>query len=139
MDDAKTPKQTKADQEDRATKPADPRMTPTAFKPLDDVDLRPGALNKAKPQQTAAQRLREFEDLTVGKDAIRSKDGHIERGFGSKFKLMTDEQHARYAALEKLVAAEDKVAAANVAVADAKVAYDAALEDLARLEKQLAA
>jgi len=87
---------------------------------------------------TARDQMRAFEDEHIGKDAVRNKQGHVERGFGSKFKTldMDEAWHAKYAVLEKMVEAEDKVNAANVALSAAKSAYDAALEELARLDAQ---
>jgi hypothetical protein len=98
------------------------------------------AADKAKPadHQTARDQLRAFEDEHIGKDAVRNKQGHVERGFGSKFKTldMDPSWHDRYVVLEKMVEAEDKVNAANIALSTAKAAYDSALEELARLDAQ---
>jgi hypothetical protein len=87
---------------------------------------------------TAHQRLRAFEDEHIGEDAVRNKHGHIEKGFGSKFKDMSPERHAEYAALEKIVAAEDKVNAANAALSTAQAEHDAAVEQLDLLTKRQA-
>jgi hypothetical protein len=75
---------------------------------------------------TGAAKLRAFEDKHLGRKAMRNKEGHVERGYGSTFKAMTPEQHAEHAALEKLVEAEAKVDEANVALSAAKVAVEAA-------------
>lgn len=74
---------------------------------------------------TAAQKLRAFEDEHLGKDAVRI-DGDLERGAGSRFQAMTDDQRAQHKALENLVAAEKKMADAIAALATAQAAHDAA-------------
>lgn len=75
---------------------------------------------------TAAKKLRAFEDKHLGRKAVRNKEGVVEKGYGSPFKAMTPEQHAEHAALEKLVEAEAKVDAANAELSAAKVAHEAA-------------
>lgn len=75
---------------------------------------------------TAAAKLRAFEDKHLGRKAMRNKEGHVEKGYGSPFKAMTSEQHAEHAALEKLVEAEAKVDAANVELSAAKAAHETA-------------
>ena len=80
---------------------------------------------------TAVMRLREFEDKHFGKSAVRI-NGRIERGYGSQFKQMPAELQAEYAALEKLVEAEQKLEDATTAVFTAKVARDAAEADVER-------
>lgn len=72
---------------------------------------------------TAAERLRFFEDETLGHDAVRI-NGRVERGSGSWFQTkLTPEQRAHHAALEKLIETEQRVAAAKAALAQAEVAH----------------
>lgn len=80
----------------------------------------------AEPED-AQQRLRDFEDKNVGVDAVRV-EGKIERGIGSKFSLMSEEQRAEHAALERLVEAEQNLLRATAALAEAKAEFTAALE-----------
>lgn len=90
---------------------------------------------------TAAARLREFEDKHLGKRAVRI-NGRVERGSGSPFQAMTDEKRAEYAALEKLVEAEQKLVEANAALSAAQVAHAEAetnLEQAAKVADEKAA
>lgn len=85
---------------------------------------------EAAEPQSAAQRLRAFEDEVFGKDAIRI-NAHIERGVGSHYqdpRKMTHEQRAHHAALERLVKTEQKVADTSAALAKAEVEHEAALK-----------
>jgi hypothetical protein len=103
----------------KTEEPAKPSIfssTP-ATKPVTDTKPNP---------DTAAAKLRAFEDKYLGKKAVRSKDGHVEKGYGSPFKAMTPEQHAEHAALEKLVEAEAKVDEANIELSTAKAALESA-------------
>jgi hypothetical protein len=88
------------------TKPADPVTSP--FKPF-----TPHA------PVTAKDRLRAFEDKNFGKDVPRI-GGAIERGHGSPFKAMPAEKQAEYAAIEKIVEAEQKVADASAELETSK-------------------
>lgn len=74
----------------------------------------------------AADRVRAFEDEHLGKEAVRI-GGRIERGYGSPFAAMSDEKKRQYAALEKLVAAEQKLADAHAALIQAEADHEAAL------------
>lgn len=74
----------------------------------------------------AGERLRAFEDEHVGKDAVRI-GGRIERGSGSPFAAMSDEKKRQYAALEKLAAAEQKLADAHAALVEAEADHEDAL------------
>lgn len=98
-----------------------------------DEDFQPAADEPV----SAAARLRAFEDATFGDDAVRLH-GHVEKGFGSKFKAMKPEQHRHYAALEKLVAAEHKLAESHTALIDAEKAHEAALAEAAESEPDAA-
>lgn len=71
---------------------------------------------------TAAAQLRAYEDELFGPDAPRI-DGQIERGRGSFFERMTKEQHDHYAALEKLIESERRIAEAESHLAEAKDAH----------------
>lgn len=82
----------------------------------------------------SADRMRAFEDEVFGKDAVRI-EGKIERGVGSPYAGMTDERKAQYAALEALVAAEQKLADATGAAAQAEADRVAAEERLAACDK----
>jgi hypothetical protein len=79
----------------------------------------------AESPMRAADRLRAFEDEHFGKDAVRI-DGQIERGVGSPFASMTDEDRAKYGALERLVVAEQKLADAHAALVQADADHEAA-------------
>jgi hypothetical protein len=86
------------------------------------------AINPATPDaghDTAAKRLRAFEDKHFGKRAVRL-NGRIERGYGSPFKEMTPERQAEYASIESLVEAEQNLDAANAVLSKAKSDYDIA-------------
>jgi hypothetical protein len=93
----------------------------------------------AKPDEksldTATTKLRAFEDKHLGRKAMRNKEGHVEKGYGSPFKAMTPEQLAEHAALEKLVEAEAKVDAANVELSAAKAAVEVAKVNAAAAAK----
>ncbi len=108
---------------DETTKPFTP-PAPAPFVPF--ADPKP-VVEVEKDPDTAAARLRAFEDDAFGEDAVRIGD-QVERGSGSPFAAMSVEQKAHYAALEKLVAAERRVDAANAALMTAQVDYDAAVE-----------
>jgi len=82
---------------------------------------------------TAKAKLRAFEDEHLGKDAVRIK-GEIERGHGSPFAAMKPELKRHYEALERVVAAEQKVDDAAAALAAAKVAHEAAMADVTAAE-----
>lgn len=71
---------------------------------------------------SAADRLRAFEDEKIGPDVVRI-NGQIERGSGSPFQSLSDEDKATYAALERLIVAEQKLSDANAALAVAENEY----------------
>lgn len=74
----------------------------------------------------ALHRLRAFEDETLGADAVRIS-GQVEKGHGSFFKTkLTDEQRNHHAALEHLVATEQKLAHASAHLAQAEAEHKAA-------------
>lgn len=77
----------------------------------------------------AADRLRSFEDEHLGKDAVRIHD-RVERGVGSPFQKLSDEHKRQYAALERLIGAEQKLASAHAALIAADTEHDAALSDV---------
>lgn len=83
-------------------------------------------INAPDPETPAVDRLRAFEDAEFGKDAVRI-GGKIERGYGSPFKAMSAEKQRQYAAIEKLVESEQKLADAHAALIAADVEHDAAL------------
>lgn len=93
-----------------------------------------GAKPAEKAPDTAAAKLRAFEDKHLGKDATRI-NGEVERGVGSRFKAMTPEQHAEYAALEALVKAETDIADSSAKLDKAKQDHEAALKKLADAQK----
>lgn len=78
-----------------------------------------------QPETDAKARLRAFEDEHFGPDCVRI-EGQVERGSGSPFSQMSDDDKATYAALERLVVAEQKVADARAALAVAEEEYAAA-------------
>jgi hypothetical protein len=82
---------------------------------------------------SAPARLRAYEDDTFGKDAVRLR-GMVERGYGSKFKEMTDGQARHYAALERMVATEQALVDAEAALLAAKASHDAAVEQVSATE-----
>lgn len=83
--------------------------------------------NKPEPDESmpAAARLRAFEDEHFGEDAVRI-DGKVERGSGSPYQRMGEDERRQYQALERLVAAEMKRDAARAAAAAAEAEYDEA-------------
>lgn len=84
----------------------------------------------------AAERLRAFEDQHLGKDVVRLH-GHVEKGFGSKFKNMPERHHRHYAALEKLVHAEQHLADAHSALIAAEESHQAALTTADKTEAEI--
>lgn len=95
-------------------------------KPLDQPEPEAAIDQPAiEPEMNAAARLRAFEDEKLGADAVRIND-RIERGYGSPFAAMTDEDKARYAAFERLVETERKLADAHAALIAADAAHEAA-------------
>lgn len=74
----------------------------------------------------AADRIRAFEDEHVGPEAVRI-GGRIERGYGSPFAELAPELKRQYAALEKLVAAEQNLADAHTKLIQAEADHEAAL------------
>lgn len=56
-------------------------------------------------EMTAAARLRAFEDDRLGADVTRY-EGRVERGHGSLFNRMSDEDKAAHAELEQAAEAE---------------------------------
>jgi hypothetical protein len=95
---------------------------------------RPAERKVDQPQTDSAGRLRAFEDDVFGKRAVRI-EGKIERGVGSPYAAMSDEQKAQYAALEGLVVAEQRLNDATAAVAQAEADRVVAEENLARCSK----
>jgi|SRR6185312_1377260 len=87
----------------------------------EDID----ATADAAALESAATKLRAFEDVVFGKDVLRIS-GSVERGVGSPYAKMTDHQKAHYAALERLVAAEKAVADATAAHAKAHADHEVA-------------
>ena len=75
----------------------------------------------------ASQRLRAFEDERFGSDEFRL-NGEIQKGHGSKWRTLTNEQRAYHASLERLVAAERHFSVAQGAAEKAKLELDAANE-----------
>lgn len=79
-----------------------------------------------EPEHTpAAARLRSFEDEHFGEDAVRI-DGKIERGVGSPYADLSDEDRRKYEAIERLIVAEQKLADAHTALIQADADYEAA-------------
>jgi hypothetical protein len=76
---------------------------------------------------SAVDRLRAFEDEKLGKDTPR-QNGAIERGVGSHFSRMSDEDKAMHAKIEKLIETEGKLSAAHTALLTADAEHDAALK-----------
>lgn len=84
-----------------------------------------------EPKLSAEQRLRAFEDDKLGPDAVRI-NGQIERGYGSKFRDLSEEDRNQHGKLEKLVEVEQKLTDARAALAVAENAYadaEAAVND----------
>ena len=99
-------------------------MNTPAPKPV----VKPTPKADIKADTSAVGRLKAFEIEHLGangKEPVRI-NGEIERGVGSPYAKLTDEQRAQYVALEKLVEAEAALDAANAArsnaEADCKVA-----------------
>ena len=97
-------------------------------KPLESLAAREEAIS-AEPGTAA--RLRAFEDRVFGADYPRIND-QIERGVGSRFSNLDDNQKAYHAALEALITAEQEhqtaVGGADVAAAKLEAARLAAAE-----------
>jgi hypothetical protein len=105
---------------------ADPASKP--FAPFAPFGASPVAEPEKDPDSPAA-RLRAFEDEVFGEDCVRI-NGRIERGSGSPFAAMSPERKAEYAALEKLVEAEQRVDDANAALMTAQMDRDKAVADV---------
>jgi hypothetical protein len=88
--------------------------------PVSDLNTEP-----ADEPTTARTRLRDFEHDMLGEDTPRI-DGHIERGHGSMYARLTHEERAQHTALERLVAAEQKVADTSAALEKAKIDHERA-------------
>jgi hypothetical protein len=114
--------------DETTTQPADPAAAPST-PPTPHPAAQPPE-NAAPTPVSSAERLRAFEDEHIGKDAVRI-DGKIERGSGSPFQKLSDELKRQYAALERLIAAEQKVADARAALAAAESEHAVALIDAA--------
>lgn len=89
----------------------------------DDPEVR--VVSGMRPA-TAAERLFAFEVQHFGADAVRIRE-QIEKGSGSPIQLAKPEVRAQHAALEKLIEAEAKLAAAHTALIQADTDYEAAL------------
>ncbi len=113
-------------------------MSDKSFKADDPKPAPAPVVKKADaPKITdSVGRLRAFEDETFGKDAVRIND-KIERGVGSPFAAMSDVQKMQYAALEKLVAAEQKLADVTGAAKQAEADVAAAQAELDACEKKV--
>lgn len=94
---------------------------------VDPVVLPPDHAPPEPEPMSAVDRLRAFEDEKVGKDAPRIA-GTLERGIGSLWHRMSEDDKAMHAKIEKLIAAEAKLAAAHTALIAADVEHDAALK-----------
>ena len=113
--------------EDTTTTSLNPHPTPAFVPPPAPIAPAPAPAPAAKAPVTAADKLREFEDKTFGKDAPRI-NGELERGVGSPYSRMTPEQKRHYESLEHLVKAEKKVADASAELDAAKIKHDAAVK-----------
>lgn len=96
---------------------ADPRAD-------DKVEDRPEDL-------PAGRRLRAFEDEHLGPDVSRI-NGSIERGHGSRFQRMHDDEKAEHAALERLMEAEKELQTATAELSIAQEKHAKAAEHLDR-------
>ena len=83
----------------------------------------------------ARQRLRAFEDATFGADTSRIR-GEIERGTGSAFARLDEATRKKFAALDRLIVAEDAAAAALKSVEAATKTHDAAMAKLHAAKNQ---
>lgn len=103
--------------------PDEIQNTDPILPPAETDPIEPAAAETIIEEKTpAAERLRAFEDEHLGAEAPRI-EGKVERGHGSPFSRMSDEDKAKYDALEKLVAAEAKLTAAREALALAEEEY----------------
>lgn len=109
MDDQQTAANSLAD------KPVEKPILPPEHEPL--IDENPAADAKA--------RLRAFEDEHLGLDTPRIGD-KIERGIGAPIRHLSPELQAEHAALERLIDAEQKLAAAAGHLAAADVHHEEA-------------
>jgi hypothetical protein len=95
------------------------RATAPVFEPASDFVVKTEHL-------PAAARIRAFEDEHLGKDCVRI-GSQIERGYGSRFKELSDEKRRQHATLEKLIDAEQKLVDAHAALIQAEADHEAAL------------
>lgn len=96
------------------------------------LDKGDSVVNLNPPRETpAVDRLRAFEDEAFKGSQIQVVriGDRIERGVGSAFAALSPEKKRQYAALEKLVEAEQKLADAHAAVIQAEADHEAALAD----------
>lgn len=105
-----------------AKKNDDNETLPNAFSDEPKAKIEPKVADEPK---SAAVRLRAYEDEVLGHDAVRIGD-ELERGHGSAYAKMSDEQRAKYEALERLVVAEQRLADAHAALIAADADYEAA-------------
>lgn len=84
-----------------------------------------------EPADRAHQRLRAFEDEHLGEDVPRIS-GKIERGHGSKYQRLSDDEKAEHAALERLMQAEKDMQDATAALEIAQQKHAAAAEHVDR-------
>lgn len=126
-DDVKTPEQLRAEQaEHDAAAEAQAQAEAKAKQEADEAEAERQKLADPPREIPAADLLRAFEDEHVGEKTVRIGD-RIERGYGSPFAALSDEKKRQYAALEKLVASEQKLADAHAALIQAEADHESAL------------
>ncbi len=110
---------------------ADEDVKTTTDKPLSSLAAAETKVEPPAPEaeMPAVERLRTYEDKVFADspvEVVRIGD-RLERGSGSAYAALTDEQKAHYVKLEHLIAAEQKLAAAHAALLVADDEHDAAL------------
>lgn len=104
---------------------ADETTTDKPLSHIAEVEHQMPQPEPADEPMSGAARLRAFEDKHFGEKAVRIQ-GRIERGSGSPYQMAHPSVREHYGKLEKLIAAEQKLAEAHTALIAADAEHDAA-------------
>ena len=99
----------------------DPPVVEPAAEPMPEPEPLLGKAHDETGPASAADRLRAFEDEHLGPDTPRH-DGKVERGVGSHYSRMSEDDLAMHQKLERQVDAEQKLAEARAALSAAEAA-----------------